>query len=461
MGEIYDKNRGYALLKHYVDMSFGLAYRRIEFVGSETIPTDGAVILSPNHTNALMDALAVLKIDRRRKVFVARADIFRQPLVARILRFLKIMPINRIRDGRENLSHNDKIIEQSADVLHHRVPFCILPEATHRPMHSLLPLKKGIFRIAFKALDADSSQKVYVVPVWIDYGNFFRFGSTCLVRIGEAIDVGAYVAEHPLMERAELMNRLKELLRERMIAIGAYVEADQNYSAVWDLARILAWQYARRCDSVARLRRNLLCRQERNRFFINCVTSRLATCDNATPEQQPADCAAESTSLVDQLPADESLAQTMRNWSAERICRAIGLRSVVSRHVLLSTLLHLSASILLLPLTVVCGVLMLPMWVPSLWLGSLFSDDSFRNTVRFVLILIYRPLLVLAALVVGIVHIDLVGWWLPAGVVAIFFVPEIFYSLVNLGTLALSDLKWLSDSKARATLRNIIARLGL
>ena len=38
------------------------AYSEISIVGKENIPTDGAVIFAPNHTNALMDALSVLII---------------------------------------------------------------------------------------------------------------------------------------------------------------------------------------------------------------------------------------------------------------------------------------------------------------------------------------------------------------------------------------------------------------
>lgn len=91
--KIQDYDIKYSLLRHYVDFTLKLSYRNIRYVGREKIPQDGAVIYAPNHTNALMDALIILAMDRKPKVFVARADIFRKPLFAKILHFLKIMPI--------------------------------------------------------------------------------------------------------------------------------------------------------------------------------------------------------------------------------------------------------------------------------------------------------------------------------------------------------------------------------
>lgn len=86
--KIQDFNFFYWFLRYYVDFSLKLSYRKIKYVGKEKIPQDGAVIFAPNHTNALMDALIILAIDTKPKVFVARADIFKNPTLAKIFTFL-------------------------------------------------------------------------------------------------------------------------------------------------------------------------------------------------------------------------------------------------------------------------------------------------------------------------------------------------------------------------------------
>ena len=143
--KIQDYDRLYSMLFHYVRFSVKQSYRSILLVGEENIPKDGAIIFAPNHTNTLMDALVVLAYNCQPKVFVARADIFRNRKLAQIFTFLKIMPIMRQRDGISAVKKNQETIDKAVDVLKDRIPFCIFPEGTHQAKYSSLPLSKGIF----------------------------------------------------------------------------------------------------------------------------------------------------------------------------------------------------------------------------------------------------------------------------------------------------------------------------
>ena len=125
--KIQDNDNLYNFLRYYVDLVLKLSYRNVKYVGRERIPTDGAVIYAPNHTNALMDAMVILAMDRKPKVFVARADIFKNPKLYKILTFLKMMPIMRMRDGYEEVKKNNETIERAVEVLRDKVPFCIFP----------------------------------------------------------------------------------------------------------------------------------------------------------------------------------------------------------------------------------------------------------------------------------------------------------------------------------------------
>lgn len=242
MSKIQDNDRLYLFLRPYVDWLFRRSYRRFRYVGKENIPTDGAIIFAPNHTNALCDAMAILGIDRRQKVFVARADIFKDPKRAKILNWLKIMPINRVRDGLDEVRHNDETINKAVDTLHDGVPFCILPEGTHRPMHSLLPLRKGIFRIALQANDTFGEEKpVYIVPVGLEYGDYFRMWDSLTVNIGEPINVTAFVkaysTEHPEVTYPQIILALREELTVRMQQLIVWVPDDEHYEE--NIAKLL------------------------------------------------------------------------------------------------------------------------------------------------------------------------------------------------------------------------------
>ena len=220
MSKIQDKDWLYLFLRPYVDWLFRRSYRRFRYVGKENIPTDGAVIFAPNHSNALCDAMAILGIDKRQKVFVARADIFKDPKKAKILNWLKIMPINRVRDGLEEVRHNDETINKAVDTLRDGVPFCIFAEGTHHPDRTLLPLNKGIFRIALQANETFGEEKpVYIVPVGIEYGDYFHLWDSVTVTIGKPINVTTFSQPQSALSYPQLIMALREELTTRLTSL--------------------------------------------------------------------------------------------------------------------------------------------------------------------------------------------------------------------------------------------------
>lgn len=230
MSNIWDKDRLYDFLLPYINRSFRRAYRKVEYHGLENIPTDGAVIFAPNHANTLMDALAVLSIENRKMVFVARADIFRKKLAAKALAFLKIMPIYRQRDGLDTIKMNEAIFLKCEETLSHGVPFCILPEGTHRTMHSLLPLHKGIARIALGTVSRGT--KVYIVPTGLEYEDYFRYRSRLLVNVGRPICIQSSNQK----DKEELISEIMAELTTRMKETIIYIPDNEDYAKTWDLA---------------------------------------------------------------------------------------------------------------------------------------------------------------------------------------------------------------------------------
>ena len=234
--KIYKNNLIYNLLLKYVLFGYNFAFSKISIKGTENIPTDGAVIFAPNHTNAFMDAFSVLKVAKSPVVFVARADVFRNPIAAKIFNFLKIMPIMRMRDGRENLKKNDQIMQTAVEVLRHKVPFGIFCEGTHRMKHSILPLVKGIFRIALQADEAlKGEMPVYIVPIGIEYGSYTHYRSTISVQVGEAFNVSEFNLQHKDKTQPELMNIMREELSNRISSLYHCVPDDEDYEAILDL----------------------------------------------------------------------------------------------------------------------------------------------------------------------------------------------------------------------------------
>lgn len=228
-------NFWYNVLRLYVDTCTRFSYRSLRVEGLDNIPSDGAVIIAPNHCNTLMDALVVLGSRRGRTVFGARADIFENRTVAAILRFLRILPMVRRRDGIRKVLRNYETIEQVVDVLDNGVPFCMFAEGTHRAMHSMLPINKGIFRIA-KTVHEDIGDKrdVFIVPTGLDYGDYFHFRTWSRLRFGKAINVSDYIRQNGDLSEQELFAGLRALLVGGISSRIVYLPDDENYSLNWE-----------------------------------------------------------------------------------------------------------------------------------------------------------------------------------------------------------------------------------
>ncbi len=221
----------YWLLRHYQDFVFRL-YFKTEIVGLEKIPKDTTLIFAPNHQNALIDALGMLALyPNWQPIFLARADIFKKPAIIKILTFLKIMPVYRIRDGFENLSLNDEIFLKTMDVLNNKNGLIILPEGNHAGFKRLRQLKKGIARIAFQAEDASNGTlNIHIVPVGLEYSNYVRFHSNFHIRIGKPFEVKKYLDlyhQNKALAYNALIAELENGMKKEMINI----EDEENYNA--------------------------------------------------------------------------------------------------------------------------------------------------------------------------------------------------------------------------------------
>ncbi len=218
---------------------YNFYYRKIKIVDANKIPDSEPVILAPNHQNALMDALAFVAGIRYQTVFLARADVFKGGITDKILTFLKILPIYRIRDGISSLQKNEKIFNITVSVLHNRInPLLLFPEGNHGNRRRLRPLVKGIFRIAFKAQEKYKSEPgVKIVPVGIDYSHYWKFRQTQLIVFGDPIEVSDYwniYEENP----TPAINLLRERLSAEMKKYMIHIETEEFYDLYMDMRSI-------------------------------------------------------------------------------------------------------------------------------------------------------------------------------------------------------------------------------
>ncbi len=435
--KIQDYDWLYDVLRYYVDLGLKLSYRHIKYVGRERIPQDGAVIYAPNHSNALMDALVVLAMDHKPKVFVARADIFKKPTLAKIFTWLKIMPIMRMRDGMDEVKKNNETIEKAVDVLRDKVPFCIFPEGQHQTKFSAQPLAKGIFRIAFQAQELMPDMPLYIVPVGLRYGNFFRFRSTVRVQIGEPINVREFLAEHPEKSVAEQMNLIREMLDERLKEAIFYIPNDEHYEATHEICAAVVKRRVRHLRRTAEWRR---ARAMEVYFEANNATVRQVTAmRNDEPERAAKLLALGCEAAEMRLASDISLSSVaVRNFTFSQIAKYLIL-------------------IVTLPYSIPALLLASPLKLILMKLCGMFKDSAFHNSVRYLVNLVVWPLLMIIYSIIAYVCLPW-QWALPL-TLAMLPAPIVAHEVYRLIRLIISDMRLLRNKplcKKYKEIRNLV-----
>ncbi len=217
--KIWEEYPFYRPGRFYVNTTAKTCFSSVKFEGLENVPREGAVLLTANHCATLMDPLLVLAaMSPRLTGFGSRVDLFAKPKVASILHWLRMIPFARERDGLKEVARNWEFFEEIIDCIDHDVPFCLFPEGRHRPERGMLPVKKGVFRLARLATERLPGKKVYVVPVGLDYEYFFRGYGRVVVRVGEPIETNTQFARTDVCE-AQINQELCEELQHRILSL--------------------------------------------------------------------------------------------------------------------------------------------------------------------------------------------------------------------------------------------------
>lgn len=178
----------------------------------ELLKCKGPVLLAVNHPNSFLDAIILCTLFKEPIFSLARGDVFKNKILAKFLRSLKILPVFRTSEGVKNLDHNYitfndciKIFQQSGMVL-------IFSEGLCLNEWQLRPLKKGTARLAIAAWQQNIPLKI--LPIGINYSNFQSFGKTVHINIGSFIEAKDF--GNVTIENGRLLNEITCSIQEQL-----------------------------------------------------------------------------------------------------------------------------------------------------------------------------------------------------------------------------------------------------
>ena len=184
------------IIKSFLNVLF-----KVRVEGEENIPQEGGCMICANHIS-LWDPVMLMIYLSRPVTFMAKAELFKIPVLKSILKAVKAFPVKR---GTGDIG----AVKAALKALKEENVLGIFPTGTREKKADKLEVKAGIALIAAKA-------GTKVVPVYID--TEFKWFKEVVLRVGEPVDFAEYKAQKL---HAEDLDRLSKDVYKRIISLGA------------------------------------------------------------------------------------------------------------------------------------------------------------------------------------------------------------------------------------------------
>ena len=206
----------YAFVRPLAKIGLKYYFRHIDLANAAKIPPNAAVILAANHPTTFIEPCVLACFLEQPLHFMARGDFFKNPLVAKILDGVHIIPVFRLRDGGyQGVKNNYESFDRATQVLRQKKNLMILAEGRCIHEKRLRPIRKGTGRIALGALDSTDLDEVYIVPVGVNFTYSDRPRSNLMINCGEPIRVSKFLDNYRTNSNLAI-NQLTEELQTRL-----------------------------------------------------------------------------------------------------------------------------------------------------------------------------------------------------------------------------------------------------
>ncbi|MHB8876664.1 MAG: lysophospholipid acyltransferase family protein [Myxococcaceae bacterium] len=238
----------------FVRAVIGFALRRFYRLQLHGLPQrlDGPIIFVGNHPNSLIDPALVFVITERPVTFLAKAPLFKVPVMGWLLRGLDALPVFRKQDAPSEMGKNEGTFEAASKALEQGRAITLFPEGKSHSEPQIAEIKTGCARIAFRA--AQAGAKVRIVPVGLTYAEKHRFRSQVLIDVGQPIEV-AHLLPGSAAEEPEAVRLLTERIARGLRAVTLNLTGWEDLPIIQTAEALYSFRLSERARDPERLRR--------------------------------------------------------------------------------------------------------------------------------------------------------------------------------------------------------------
>jgi 1-acyl-sn-glycerol-3-phosphate acyltransferase len=171
-----------------MDVVVRVYFRRLETVGRDRFPADGAVLLVANHPAAWTDVLVLDVALRRELHFIAHETLFHPWIRGLFLRLFESLPVRYRHEGPLAAVRNRETFDRCRALFRLGEAVAVFPEGMSGSDRGLRPLKAGAARLLLEHVAAGDTPPA-LIPVAILYEDRTRFRTRVDLEVGAAIPV--------------------------------------------------------------------------------------------------------------------------------------------------------------------------------------------------------------------------------------------------------------------------------
>ncbi|MGZ3885482.1 MAG: 1-acyl-sn-glycerol-3-phosphate acyltransferase, partial [Bacteroidia bacterium] len=234
------------LLAMLISLTCSIFYKKHKVKNKQILLEKRPAVIAFNHPNAFMDSVSFSIFAYPVKLyFLARGDVFRPGFVTWFFESLRIAPIFRIQDeGKEGLKKNDETYRRVNRLLKRNQNIVVYAEGLCVQERRLRPLKKGVPRMVFGAMEEINNPDFVVIPVGINYSDPKKFRSTVFFNVGKPMRVADYMEQYH-EQPARAMNKFLHDLEPRMKDLIMHINDPKNDQLIAELEELLKKEWAK------------------------------------------------------------------------------------------------------------------------------------------------------------------------------------------------------------------------
>lgn len=207
------KSKGilYVIFERLLPWQMCNQFKRINLSRIDQIPADTPVLIAANHPTAFIDPIIMGDFAHPPLYFMTRGDLFVKPTVRKIFEQFNMFPVKRNRDGFNDPDRMDEVTEYTLAQMKARQALCVFVEGVHHYDKRLMPIQKGIARLAFTAYENLRQDDLQILPVGAAYWATDRPRDVAFMNVGTPIYIKDYWEDYQKSPAAAVVKLCKDI----------------------------------------------------------------------------------------------------------------------------------------------------------------------------------------------------------------------------------------------------------